>query len=133
MEIRELSAFDMASILPIYEAVGWTNYTRDPEMLRRAFDNSLLALGAFDGDRLVGLVRAVGDGYSIVFVQDILVLPDYQRRGIGTGLLRMVTARFPTVYQMELLTDDTPKTAAFYRSLGFTPAGEIGCMAFIKM
>lgn len=133
MEIRELADIDMAAMLPIYEAVGWTNYTDKSDMLRLALENSLLTLGAYDANRLVGLVRAVGDGYSIVFVQDILVLPDYHRRGIGTRLLRAVIDRFPSVYQMELLTDDTPETAAFYRSMGFSPAGEIGCMAFIRM
>lgn len=133
MEIKALSVPDLTVILPLYEAVGWTNYTRAPEMLRRAFENSLLTLGAYDGDRLVGLVRAVGDGYSIVFVQDLLVLPEYQRRGIGAGLLKAVIERFPHVYQTELLTDDTPEHAAFYRSVGFTPSGEIGCTTYIKM
>ena len=133
MEIKPLSTPDLTAILPLYEAVGWTNYTHDPEMLRRSFENSLLTLAAYDGDRLVGLVRAVGDGYSIVFVQDLLVLPEVQRRGIGTGLLKAVIQRFPHVYQTELLTDDTPEHAAFYRAAGFIPAREIGCTAFIKM
>ena len=133
MQIKELPAVDMAVILPLYASVGWTNYTDRPQMLRAALDNSLLTLGAYDGDKLVGLVRAVGDGYSVVFVQDILVLPEYQRRGIGTALLRAVKDRYPDVYQLELMTDNTEKTVAFYRSLGLTPAEEIGCRAFLKM
>ena len=45
--IRELTLFDMDEILPLYAAVGWTNYTDRPEMLKNAFEHSLLVLGAY--------------------------------------------------------------------------------------
>lgn len=102
-------------------------------MLRKAYENSLLTLGAYDGDQLAGIIRTVGDGYSVVFIQDILVFPEYQRKGIGTQLLREIMGRFPDVYQMELMTDNTAKTVSFYRSAGFVRADDIGCCAFMKM
>lgn len=133
MVIREMTTFELDKLLALYDSVGWTNYTRRPEMLLRAYENSLLTLGAYDGDRLVGVVRAVGDGFSVVFIQDILVSPKYQRRGIGTRLLREVMDRYPDVYQLELMTDNTPKTVSFYQSVGFVKADDMGCCAFIKM
>ena len=78
-----------------------------------------------------GLIRAVGDGATIVFIQDILVAPERQRRGIGTALLRAVLERFNGVRQIELTTDDTPETAAFYRSLGFADFAGLGCRGFM--
>lgn len=66
---------DFQAFLDLYASVGWAGYTRHPEMLEKALEHSLLVLAAFDGDRLVGLLRAVGDGHSIVFIQDILVQP----------------------------------------------------------
>lgn len=133
MTIRELNPFDFHTILDLYASVGWTNYTENPEMLRKAFEHSLLTLGAYNGDDLVGVIRAVGDGYSIVFVQDILVFPEYQRKGIGTRLLREVMKRFSLAYQIELMTDNTPKTISFYQSAGFVKADDIGCCAFVRM
>ncbi len=133
MTLRELTDFDFDEILPLYAAVGWTNYTDLPEMLKSAFARSLLVLGVYDGDRLAGLLRAVGDGYSVVFIQDVLVLPEYQRQGLGTALFRALMERFPDVYQMELFTDSTPKTAAFYRSLGFAKDSDMGCCGFMRM
>ncbi len=69
----------------------------------------------------------------MVFIQDILVFPEYQRQGIGTRLLREVMDRYPDVYQMELMTDNTPKTVSFYRSLGFFKADDMGCCAFMRV
>ena len=90
-------------------------------------------LGATIDDQLVGIIRAVGDGQTIVFVQDIIVLPKYQRKGIGTKLLKTLMEKYKDVYQLELLTDNTEKTKAFYRSVGFTASDEIECVAFIRM
>ena len=90
-------------------------------------------LGAYDSDQLVGVIRTVGDGQTIVFVQDIVVLPEYQRKGIGTKLLKAVMDKYKDVYQVELLTDNTDKTKAFYRSVGFIASDEIDCVAFIRM
>lgn len=133
MMIRELSTFDFDTILKLYSSVGWTNYTQNPQMLRNAYEHSLLTLGAYDGDELIGIIRTVGDGYSIVLVQDILVFPEYQRKGVGTQLLREVMERFSSVYQMQLMTDNTLKTISFYRSVGFVKADDMGCCAFMKM
>ena len=41
--------------------------------------------------------------------------------------------RYPDVYQMELMTDNTPKTVSFYRSLGFFKADDMGCCAFMRV
>ena len=133
MEIRELTEYSESEILPLYAAVGWTNYTARPAMLADAFARSLCALGAYEEGRLVGLVRAVGDGSSVVLVQDLLVHPDFQRRGTGRALMRALLSRFADVYQFLLLTDDTEASVAFYRSLGLTPAGGIGCTAFVRI
>lgn len=133
VRICELTTFNFDTILKLYSSVGWTNYTEKPEMLKKAFENSLLSLGAYDNDKLVGVIRIVGDGASVVLIQDILVFPEYQRRGIGTQLLREVMDRYSSVYQMELMTDNTPKTVSFYQSVGFVKADDMGCCAFMRM
>ena len=133
MEIREYRTYNEQEILSLYTSVGWTAYTDAPDILRQGFEHSLLTLAAYENGQLVGLTRTVGDGYTIVFVQDILVFPEHQRRGIGTVLLQAVLDRFSHVRQMELATDDTPKTIAFYKSLGFSPMSEIGCCGFMRL
>lgn len=132
MEIREYRMYCQEEILPLYASVGWTVYTHAPDVLQQGYEHSLLTLAAYEDGKLVGVIRAVGDGYTIVFVQDLLVFPDYQRKGIGTALLQEVLRRFSHVYQIELATDNTPQTVAFYKSLGFLELSEIGCCGFIR-
>ena len=133
MEIRAYTEYNEAEILGLYASVGWTAYTDDPAALRNGFANSLLTLAAYEEAALAGLIRVVGDGHTIVFVQDILVRPQFQRRGIGSALLQAVLNRYAGVRQIELLTDGTPETAAFYRSMGFRELTELGCRGFMKI
>lgn len=133
MEIRAYTEYNEAEILGLYASVGWTAYTDDPAALRNGFANSLLTLAAYEEAALAGLIRVVGDGHTIVFVQDILVRPQFQRRGIGSALLQAVLNRYAGVRQIELITDDTPETAAFYRSMGFRELTELGCRGFMKI
>lgn len=133
MEIRAYTEYNEAEILGLYASVGWTAYTDDPAALRNGFANSLLTLAAYEEAALAGLIRVVGDGHTIVFVQDILVRPQFQRRGIGSALLQAVLNRYAGVRQIELLTDDTPETVAFYRSMGFRELTELGYCGFMKI
>lgn len=86
LSVREDRAIPLPELLQLYGSVGWVNYTARPERLEAALRGSLTVLGAWaendDGaGTLVGIARAVGDGCTIVFIQDILVLPEYQRQG----------------------------------------------------
>ena len=127
MYIEEYTTYQESEVLALYGSVGWTAYTEQPEALRRGFAGSLLTLAARENGTLVGLLRAVGDGCTVVLVQDLLVRPDHQRRGIGTAL-----KRFRSVRQVQLLTDDTEKTKGFYRSLGLLTLPELGCCGFMR-
>ena len=133
MEIKEYQTYNEQEIIDLYQNVGWTNDTSCPEMLEEAYKNSLCILGAFEKEKLIGVARVVGDGISIVFVQDILVLPEYQRQGVGSALMRAILKKYASVYQVELLTDSTEKSKAFYSSVGLAPVGELGCSAYIRM
>ncbi len=131
MEIREYTDYKEEEILRLYSEVGWTAYTGDTRALENGFRNSLLVLAAYEGGELLGLLRAVGDGYTVVFIQDILVLPARQRQGVGTALLKAALERYPRVRQIQLTADRTPETAAFYRSMGFAELSELGCCGFM--
>ena len=133
MEIRKYTDYHEAEVLRLYKSVGWTVYADNPAMVKAAFAGSLLVLGAFAQGELIGLVRAVGDGGSILYIQDILVAPGHQRKGVGAKLLQAALAQYPSIYQTVLMTDNIPERAAFYRACGFAAAADMDCCAFVRM
>lgn len=133
MTIRAYTDYREAEITALYAAVGWSAYTGDPAVLRRGFEGSLLVLAAYEDDTLAGIARAVGDAATVVYIQDILVHPGYRRRGIGSALLNSILEKYSGVRQVVLVTDDTPETAAFYRSAGFTELSGMHCVGFMRI
>ena len=129
--IRRQEIVKLEDVLHLYQTVSWTNYTHQPQMLEKALSNSLAIYLALDGDAVVGLVRLVGDGFSSIFVQDLLVLPTYQRQGIGSALMKKALGNFKDAYQVQLVTEQTEKTLGFYRSLGFKTLSTYDCTGMI--
>ena len=125
------SSVSIDDVLHLYQAVGWTNYTNQPQMLEQALSHSLTTYLARDGEEIVGLVRLVGDGFSSVFVQDLIVLPSYQRQGIGSDLMKDALGDFKDAYQVQLATEQTEKNLGFYRSLGFETLSTYDCTGMI--
>ena len=80
MEVKEYSIYNEPEILNLYASVGWTAYTSDPAALKLGFQNSLLTLAAYESNSLVGILRCVGDGATVVLIQDILVAPNSSER-----------------------------------------------------
>lgn len=119
-------------LLSLYSDAGWSAYTAVPELLLRAVENSLHVVTAWENDQLVGLARAVGDGVSILFVQDVLVHSSFHHSGVGTQLVAMLLSAFPAVRQVVLLTDDSPASASFYTGLGFSRAEDKACAAYVQ-
>ena len=130
--IKEYEKYEEEEILSLYQSVGWVNYINNPLMLKNAFEHSLKIYAAYMDNKVIGIIRIVGDGYSVILIQDILVYPEYQREGIGTALLQHVLEEYKNVYQKHLLTDNTPKTIQFYKSLGFVMDTDIECRAYSK-
>lgn len=123
---------DFAEILSLYQAVGWTNYSEHPEMLQKALAGTLYTLTATnEKNELVGILRAVGDGSSLIFIQDIIVLPTYWRQGIGSRLLQQTLNDFKEVYMIQLLTDDREQKIAFYEKNGFMQTSKMNCTSFL--
>ena len=107
------------ALCALYDSVGWSVYTRDINELLAAIDGSDFVVIAQQEKHLIGLARAVSDDASIVYIQDILVCPSHQGKGVGKALIRAVLERYQHVRQKVLLTDSRPEQLQFYGALGF--------------
>jgi len=119
-------------LINLYEDVKWIAYTNDVKQLKDAIDNSLKVWTAWDVDRLVGLARVIGDDYTIIYIQDILILEDYQNQGIGSKLLKLILEQYKSIRQVVLMTENTEKTIRFYQKNGMVKTSEYNCITFMK-
>jgi len=109
------------SVVALYRANGWSAAEK-PESLHQALLASHSLVTAWDETTLVGLGNAISDGHLVVYYPHLLVLPEYQGRGIGTRLLAMLMARYDGFHQQMLVADG--RAIEFYRKCGFTRAGQ---------
>jgi GNAT superfamily N-acetyltransferase len=121
--VRYSESRDLApeSVLALYRANEWSSALK-PNLLHKALLASHSLITAWDGNRLVGLGNAISDGYLVVYYPHMLVLPDYQGRGIGTELMRRLMARYQGFHQHMLVADG--RALDFYRKCGFERAGK---------
>lgn len=120
-------------LVRLYDSVGWRAYTKDAKALKQAIDQSLWTCTLYDEAFLIGLIRVVGDGISIAYVQDILIDNNYQNQGLGTRLLQEALNEFSNVRQFVLLSDDELKTRGFYLKNGLNNTSELKLKAYVKI
>jgi hypothetical protein len=77
IEYKQTKEFTAAQLQRLFLSVNWES-GRYPEKLVRAMHNSTRVISAWDGEKLVGLVRALDDGETVAFLHYLLVDPEYQ-------------------------------------------------------
>lgn len=89
---------------------------RDPARLRRIFEHSTVCCFAWAGEELVGAGRAISDRISYAAIFDVVVAPEFQRRGIGKHIMQrlMREAEAPNI-----VLHSVPGKEPFYAKLGF--------------
>ncbi|MDE6432896.1 MAG: GNAT family N-acetyltransferase [Lachnospiraceae bacterium] len=83
--IRE-NSLTVVEYLAIRRQVGWKILKK--EQAKKALENSLYVIAVYEDDTLVGIGRIVGDGAIICYVQDLIVIPESQGKGIGSAILK---------------------------------------------
>lgn len=133
IDYREFDLSRIKEVKDIYRQASWNAYLQDDEKLARAFQQSLHLLGAFDADRLVGFVRCVGDGEHILVVQDLIVVPEYQQRGIGTALFKTIMKKYSEVRMFLVITDIGDEVDnKFYQSFGMKKLEEQYMAGYVR-
>ena len=108
----------------------------DDEVVRESLENDLFALTAYDGDKLVGMGRVVGDGAIYFYIQDIIVIPEYQGRGVGSIIMESIEAYLDSVaYNNSFIGLMAAEgVAEFYHRFGYKerPADKPGMSKLFK-
>lgn len=113
----EEKKFDNKSVVDLFSLVGWVS-AQYPTRLYKALMHSSTVITAWDGDRLVGLVRVLDDSELVAYIHYVLVHPDYHGQGIAGTMVEMVKEKYKDYLYIELMPEER-KNAAFYEKHGF--------------
>lgn len=110
----DLNGVDWAGAAQVFEKAPLGK--RDPEQLKQAFQASYACLTAFDGEKLIGLARALCDGQYQAAIYDVVLLPEYQGAGIGKEIMRRLRDLLPV---KNVILYAVPGREGFYAKCGY--------------
>lgn len=113
----EEKKFDNKSVVDLFSSVGWVS-AQYPTRLYKVLMHSSTVITAWDGDRLIGLVRVLDDSELVAYIHYVLVHPDYHGQGIAGTMVEMVKEKYKDYLYIELMPEER-KNAAFYEKHGF--------------
>jgi GNAT superfamily N-acetyltransferase len=112
---------DQAQFFLLFGTTGWNDeYRLTREQAYEAVANSWHTVSAYDGDRLAGFGRVICDGVVHALVLDLIVLPEYQRKGIGTAILSRLVERCTQAGIRDIQLFCAKGKSAFYEKIGFS-------------
>jgi ribosomal protein S18 acetylase RimI-like enzyme len=123
LEYQVIEVAPVEEIVDLYKAGGWwqetpENRARIAPMIAGSF--CFMAARLPDG-KMIGMGRAISDGASDAYIQDVVILPQYRGHGIGAEIIRRLTAycQQHAIEWIGLIAE--PGTTGFYERLGFAP------------
>ena len=117
IEYKETKDFTEKEIEELFLSVNWLS-GKYPQRLIKALKSSSLVITAWDGEKLVGLIRALDDGEMVAFLHYLLVRPEYQGRGIAKHLLMLVKEKYRDYLYLNAMPDEK-RNVPFYQQNGF--------------
>jgi ribosomal protein S18 acetylase RimI-like enzyme len=122
VEVQVVTAWDPEEIVSLYRSAGWWQEGRDdPGEIGALIQGSLVFVVAVDrlSGKAIGMGRAISDGVSDAYIQDLVVLPGYRGRGIGKVILRRLldACHERRIRWIALIAEGG--SGDFYRQLGF--------------
>ena len=113
-----VAQIDIADAADVYEqsGLGVRRPMDDERRFKAMMRHANLIVAAYDGTRMVGIVRCLTDDCYVTYVSDLAVSFEYQRQGVGRGLLDEVARQIPGV-KMVLLA--APDAREYYGKVGF--------------
>ena len=103
-------------IQTLMKSIGWSARTK--KQWEKIIDNSDFFCSLWDKDSLVGIGRMVTD-YKFSMLYDVIVHPDYQRKGHGERLIRALIRKCPRGSTLGLFVSNETELQGFYEKFGF--------------
>ncbi|MBN1864174.1 MAG: GNAT family N-acetyltransferase [Victivallales bacterium] len=120
-EIRLVRRVRREEFVRLYIDGGWWDdaYYSDTSFIDDIVTGSTLFAAAFKDSKMIGMGRAISDGCSDAYIQDVVVLKRHRGKGIGNSIIRFLLSELGKrgIDWIGLVAE--PESAKFYQSLGF--------------
>jgi len=110
----------------LYDEVQWGAY--DIETTKKLLKYTLYSV--YDDNKIIGYGRLIGDGIVFIFIRDVMVVPEYQSKKIGTNIMNKLLEKVKEIKQenpyVRVYLGDSKGKEEFYRKFGFITRSEAG-------
>ena len=112
------------------EMVGWGR--REDDIVEEALKNTIYSLCVYDEDKLIGYGRIIGDKTIFLYIHDIMVIPEYQGKRIGSGIMNQLLEKIEEYKKVNpnirTYLGASKGRESFYEKFGFVvrPNEELG-------
>ena len=110
------------------EKVGWGK--RENIVVKQALDNTLYSITVYDDKEVIGYGRIIGDKTIFLYIQDVIVIPEYQGNKIGTEIMKLLLEKIDEYKKINpgIRTYIGPSLGreTFYKKFGFKTRKEAG-------
>jgi len=123
IKIEIVETADIQQLIVLYKDAGWwkeENDGVDPDFIQKIIDGSFCFAVAMKNDEIIGMGRAISDGVSDAYIQDVVVLKSFRGRGIGAIIMDKIVAflKSKKISWIGLIAE--PGAISFYDRYGFS-------------
>ena len=79
----------------LFDKVGWGSY--EDKISKKALDNTIYSVSVYDDEKIIGYGRLIGDGICFLYIHDVMVLPKYQNKKIGTKIMNKLLEKIEQI------------------------------------
>ena len=112
----------------LYNSVGWGAYSN--EISTKALDNTFYSVSVYDDDKIIGYGRLIGDTICFIYIHDVMVVPEYQAKGIGTLIMNKLLEKIEEIKKenpcLRVYLGASKNKENFYKKFGFIERKDAG-------
>lgn len=105
----------------LYDSVGWEAY--DKHISKQALDNTYYSVSIYDDKKIIGYGRLIGDTICFMYIHDVMVIPEYQSRKIGTMIMNKLLEKIKELKidnpDLRVYLGASKNREEFYEKFGF--------------
>lgn len=111
---------DIDEILGLYVAEGWWDGPLNKDLVLEIINGSHIFVAAFHGEKLIGMGRAISDGVSDAYIQDVTVNKDYRGKSLGALIINKIIDELKKKNILWIGLISEKNSEGFYKKLGFS-------------